>query len=74
MSVRQIRLSNFEQIQKRLKEYTGKKINIVLCNRTVHFGELKTLDITHLTFINMRQEKVVLALRDVNEVYVDIQE
>lgn len=74
MVTRQIRLSSLEQIQKRLKEFTGRKINIVLCNRTVLFGELMSIDNTQLTFANMRQEPFTLALKDISEVYVDFKE
>lgn len=68
---RQLRLSNSSQIQKRLKEFIGKKINIVLCNRKVLFGELIKLDKDKLTFENMRQQKVTLVLAGVSEIYLD---
>ena len=71
MSTRQLRLSSPEQISKRLKEFTGKKINIVLCNRTVLFGELKSIGSSGLSFINMRLEPVSLSLTDISEVYLD---
>ena len=68
---RQIRLSTLDQIEKRLKEFIGKKINIVLCNRKVLFGELKGLDREKLSFLNMRQQVVTLPLADISEVYLD---
>jgi ribosome maturation factor RimP len=68
---RQIRLSTLDQIEKRLKEFIGKKINIVLCNRKVLFGELKRLDGEKLSFLNMRQQVVTLPLADISEVYLD---
>ena len=74
MSTRQIRLNTAEQIHTRLKEYTGKKINIVLCNRTVLFGELKSVDHAQLSFENMRQEPVSLLLKDISEVYLDFKD
>ena len=74
MSTRQIRLNTPEQIQKRLREFTGKKINIVLHNRTVLFGELQNFDETQLRFSNMRNEPVSLLLKDISEVYTDIKE
>lgn len=74
MVTRQLRLSSLEQIQKRLKEFTGKKINIVLSNRTVLFGELKSIDQVHLTFMNMRLEPFTLLLKDIDEVYLDFKE
>lgn len=68
---RQIRLSTFEQLQKRLKDFTGKKINIVMCNRKVLFGELTNIDETQLTFVNMRNERFTLPLKEISEVYMD---
>jgi hypothetical protein len=74
MRTRQLRLTSSDQIRKRLKEFTGKKINIVLCDRTVLFGELKTIGDKELTFVNMRLEPVSLSLKDVTEVYLDFKE
>ncbi len=74
MSTRQIRLSTFDQIKNRLKEFSGKKINIVLHDRTVLFGELKSVDNTQLTFVNMRLEAFSLSLNDISEVYLDFKE
>jgi len=68
---RQLRLSTSDQLQKRLKDLTGKKINIVLRNRKVLFGELKRADETQMTFVNMRNESYSLPLTDICEVYLD---
>jgi ribosome maturation factor RimP len=68
---RQLRLSSLNQIQNRLKEFIGKKINIVLGNRTVLFGELKSIDTAQLTFVNMRNEPFTLPLKEISEVYLD---
>lgn len=68
---RQLRLSTSDQFQKRLKDFIGKKINIVLCNRKVLFGELTNLDIGQLTFENLRQQKVTLLFTDISEIYLD---
>jgi hypothetical protein len=68
---RQLRLSTLEQIKKRSKDLIGKKINIVMRNRTVFFGELKSFDITKLTFLNMRQQPVTVLLKEIDEVYLD---
>lgn len=68
---RQLRLSTSDQFQKRLKDFIGKKINIVLCNRKVLFGELTNFDIGQLTFENLRQQKVTLLFTDISEIYLD---
>lgn len=74
MSIRQIRLSTFEQIKNRLKDFSGKKINIVLHDRRVLFGELKSVDNSQLKFVNMRLDEVCLSLHDIDEVYLDFKE
>lgn len=74
MSTRQIRLSTFDQIKNRLKEFSGKKINIVLHDRTVLFGELKSVDNAQLKFVNMRLQEFSLSLNDISEVYLDFKE
>ena len=70
--MRQIRLSSPEQIQKRLQDFTGKQVNIVLRNRTVLFGEIKHSDDTQVTFTNLRDERFSLPLTEISEVYLDI--
>ena len=72
MSMRQIRLTTREQIQNGLKAVTGKKINIVLCDRQVLFGELHKVDAKELSFVNMRLEPVSLPLEAISEVYFDV--
>jgi ribosome maturation factor RimP len=74
MVTRQIRLNTLEQIRKRLKEFTGKKINIVLDNRKVFFGELTGITDTDLTFVNMRLESFTFPLKEISEVYLDFKE
>ncbi len=71
MATRQLRLNTREQIRQRLGEFTGKKINIVMTNGTVLFGELRNITDETLTFLNMRLEPVALPLTDVSEVYLD---
>lgn len=74
MSTRQIRLNTLDLINNRLKEFSGKKINIVMNDRTVLYGELKTADKTHLTFVNMRLETFTLLLNNISEIYLDFKE
>ena len=68
---RQIRLSSFDQLQKRLGDFTGKKINIVMRNRRVLFGELRKADSSLITFVNMRNQEFTLPLAEISEVYLD---
>jgi len=74
MVTRQVRLTTLEQIRKKLASFTGKKINIVMFDRTVFFGELKAVADDRLTFTNMRKEPVTFPLTEVSEVYIDFKE
>lgn len=74
MVTRQVRLTTLEQIRKKLTGFTGKKINIVMFDRTVFFGELKHVDNNNFTFANMRGESFTLPLEKVSEVYIDFKE
>ncbi len=74
MVSRQLRLNTLEQMRNRLKEFIGRKISIVLSNRTVLFGELKSITDAELKFVNMRLDPVNLSLEDIAEVYVDFKE
>lgn len=72
--MRQIRLSSPEQIQKRLQDFTGKQVNIVLRNRKVLFGEIRNSDDKQVMFVNLRDEQFSLPLKEISEVYLDIQD
>ena len=74
MRTRQLRLTSLDQFHKRLKEFTGKKINIVLCDRTVLFGELQSIGDSDLVFVNMRLDPISLPLKEISEVYLDFKE
>lgn len=74
MVTRQIRLSTLKQIRQKLNDFKGKKINIVLSNRRVLFGELRNVSEDHLTFVNMRLEPFTLPLNEISEVYFDYKE
>lgn len=74
MSTRQLRLSTLNLIKNRLPEFSGKKINIVMNDRTVLYGEITSSDNNQLTFVNMRRESFNLSLTDISEVYLDLKE
>ena len=74
MSTRQLRLNTAEQIRKRLGEFTGKKINIVLNDNTVILGQLKAMNDREVEILNMRLKKVILPLSTINEIYFDTKE
>ena len=51
--------------------FIGKKINIVLTDRTVMFGELKKVNDKAIVLKNMRLENMTYAFQSIVEVYLD---
>jgi hypothetical protein len=71
MRTKQLRLNDSEQIRRRMSEFIGKKINIVLTDRTVMFGELTKVNDTAIVLKNMRLENITYPLLSIVEVYLD---
>lgn len=71
MSTKQLRLNDPELIQKSIKSLVGKKINIVLTDDTVVFGELKKVDTAEIQLLNMRLKKISYPFARIAEVYLD---
>jgi hypothetical protein len=74
MSTRQLRLMNRDQIQKRLKEFAGRKINIVFENATVLLATLVQAGDSHIDVLNMRSKKITIPLQTISEIYIDTKE
>ena len=71
MGTRQLRLTDPDQIQKNINRFLGKKINVVLEDDTVIFGELKAVNPLDIQVLNMRLKKVRCSFKDITEVYLD---
>ena len=71
MRTKQLRLINSDQIRSRMNEFIGKKINIVLNNRTVMFGELKNVSDTSIVLRNMRLENITYPIQSIVEIFLD---
>ena len=71
MRTKQLRLTNSDQIRRRMNEFIGKKINIVLNDRTVMFGELKTVNDTSIVLRNMRLENIAYPIQSIVEIFLD---
>jgi hypothetical protein len=71
VGTKQIRLSDPNQIKIRMKEFLGKKINIVLHDGNVFPGELSKLSESGITIINMRLKKLSIELNKISELYFD---
>lgn len=71
MSTRQLRLNGQDQIRQNIKRLLGKKINIVLTDDTVVFGELKDANTSAIQLLNMRLKKVSYPFAKITEIYLD---
>ena len=71
MRTKQLRLNDSDQISRRMAEFIGKKINIVLSDRTVMFGELTQTNDDAIVLKNMRLENVTYPFQSIVEVYLD---
>jgi small nuclear ribonucleoprotein (snRNP)-like protein len=71
MRTRQLRLNDQDQIQRRMPEFLGKKINIVLADRTVMFGEVRKVDESNIILRNMRMENIRYPFKNIVEIYLD---
>lgn len=72
MQKRLLRLGTSAQIRKELARFTGKKINIVLTDNTVVLAELLTFADNELAVRNMRGQKLTVAIADINEIIIDL--
>ncbi len=72
MRTKQLRLSDVDQIRRRLPEFVGKKINIVLTDRTVMFGELSKVNNSGIVLKNMRLEDMKYPFQSIAEIYFDV--
>jgi hypothetical protein len=71
MRTKQLRLINSDQIRTRMNEFIGKKISIVLIDRTVMFGELKHVNDTSIVLRNMRLENITYPIQSIVEIFLD---
>ena len=56
-----------------MNEFIGKKINIVLTDRTAMFGELMRTNDKSIVLKNMRLENTTYSLQSIVEVFLDTQ-
>jgi hypothetical protein len=72
VSTRQIRISDPALLKARLPEFVNQKINLILDDNTVVFGVLKKTDGQDLYIVNMRLKKIKLPIKNVIELFADI--
>ena len=71
MSTRQLRLTSVESIRKNLDKLPGKKVNVVLLDRTVVFGEVRSITPDGLKIVNGRLKKADYPFSTISEIYFD---
>jgi ribosome maturation factor RimP len=71
MSIRQIRLNEISKIKAGITRYIGRRINIVLENKTSLYGELKEVNSEGIIVENRRLKKIKILFNELNEVYFD---
>ena len=72
MSSRQQRLD--PDTLRKSTDFTGRKISVVLKDKTVMLGRVKNVDTSFLELINMRLKNLKIPLDNIYEVYYDTKE
>ena len=71
MSQRQVRIDDHEKIRLGMPDLLNKKINVVLTDNTVQFGELQRVDQRSIVIKNMRRKSVQIPIDKIFEIYSD---
>ena len=71
MGTKQVRISDPDQIRKRIQEFVGKTINIVLTNGMIMTGKLTTTRQTEVVLQNMRHKNTPYSFSSIAEIYFD---
>lgn len=71
-STRQIRLNHPKQIRDKIREFVGKKINVVLTDNRVIIGELKDVNAGGIKVFNMRLKPMQYSFENIAEIYFDV--
>jgi plasmid replication initiation protein len=72
VSIRQLRLSDRNQIITRLPEFINKQINIIKTDNTVVLANLEKVGNNSITIRNTKSRKIELPLNNIYEIYFDI--
>ena len=68
---KQLRINNADEIRRRISEFAGKKINVVLADNRVIIGELNEITPDGIYLKNMRLKKVFFTFSELSEIYFD---
>jgi hypothetical protein len=71
MGIRQLRISDREEISRRIRDLKGKKIQIVLATGAAYFGVVHDISDGKLILENMLNKKVTYPVTSLSEIYID---
>jgi hypothetical protein len=71
MSIRQIRLNSVDQIKTRIREFEGKRVQVVLSNNTAFYAKVKSVSENGIVVENGRLKKNLLPFNSIAEIYFD---
>ena len=71
MGTRQLRINDPDQIRKRVQEFIGKSINVVLDNGMIMSGKLTAVKDAEIILQNMRLQKRPYSFDSITELYID---
>jgi hypothetical protein len=74
MSTRQLRINDANQIRNRIREFIGKKINIVLKDQTVSLIRIEEVSDVAVNGSNMRLKTITIPFDQISEIYFDTKE
>ena len=72
MGKRQLRISHPDLVRQRIGEFVNKRIQLVLRDNTVFFGELRQVNGDNVLLNNMRLKPMKFTFDMIQEFYVDI--
>lgn len=71
MQKRLVRLGTHALIRAKLAGFIGKKINIVFTDNTVVLAELLKFSDVEMEILNLRRQKLTVAMADIYEIIID---
>lgn len=72
MSKKQVRISDPQEIKKRMNEFLNREISLVMKDKTVVYGTLREAAGDTITVSNMRRRKMTFSCGQISELYTDL--
>jgi hypothetical protein len=74
MKTRQLRLNSEDQIKRRVQDFFGKEISVVLRDKTVLLGRVTRIESSFIELTNLRHRLTSIPFTNISEMYFDIKE